>query len=218
MNSVERNGWGKPVVALDIDGTSGDYHSHFIRFARGWFGRDFPSSQQYNPGLPFHQFLGLDIREYRECKLAYRQGGLKRTMPVYPGVREFTAMLRMAGAEIWICTTRPYNRLDNIDPDTREWLRRNAILHDHILYGDDKYDELVRQVSPERIVAVIDDLPEMTDAALRAGVEMIWVHLQPYNRHINGRVGVNFFSDFEWLTERIRFDIEEWKENNDGRA
>ena len=107
-----------------------------------------PKQDEINPGMRLHKFMGVTLRDYRECKLAYRQGGLKRFMPCYPGASELATALRRRGAEVWICTTRPYLRLDSIDPDTREWLRRNKIKYDAILYGDDKYRELKRQAGP----------------------------------------------------------------------
>jgi len=177
---VKRNGNG-PVVAIDIDGTLGDYHTHFLRFAKGWIGRPMPDPEDINPGLPLHKFMGTSKATYRKCKLAYRQGGLKRSMPCYYGAKHITEALRRAGAEVWICTTRPYLRLDNIDPDTRHWLRRNGIQYDAVLWGEHKYRDLVKQVDRERIVGVLDDLPAMLDQAHSLGLRTL-LRDQPYNR------------------------------------
>jgi hypothetical protein len=172
----------KPVVALDIDGTLGDYHGHFLRFAEQWVGRAMPTPEDINPGLPLHKHMRISKATYRSCKLAYRQGGLKRSMPCYPGARELTVDIRKAGAEVWIATTRPYLRLDNIDPDTRHWLRRNKIQHDAVIYGEHKYRDLVRNVGVNRVVAVMDDLPEMIEQALGRTLRS-FLRDQPYNRH-----------------------------------
>lgn len=208
----ERNGHGKPVVALDIDGTTGDYHGHFLRFAEGWYGRPMPSPNEINPGLPLHRFMRTQKKTYRECKLAYRQGGMKRTMPCYPGASELTRAIRKAGAEVWICTTRPYLRLDNIDPDTREWLRRNKVQYDAVIYGEDKYKELVRQVGIDRIVAIADDLPEMVRAAQKLGVANIYLRDQPYNRHMDNDVDGCFrFDSMLELQLLILSDVRRWR-------
>lgn len=151
----------KPVVALDIDGTLGDYHGHFLAFARGWL------PAPYLPTDDFSENCGLDIETWRKVKLAYRQGGMKRTMRAYPYASELTQMIREEGAEIWITTTRPYNRLDNIDPDTQEWLRRNGVLWDHVIYDPDKYEQLAQLVDPDRVVAVLEDLPAQCDRAAK---------------------------------------------------
>jgi hypothetical protein len=174
----------KPVVALDIDGTLGDYHGHFTRFAAGWTGRELPDPTLNTGGVPLYKWLGMSKATYRQCKLAYRQGGMKRSMPCYEGTAELCRAIRKAGVEVWICTTRPYLRLDNIDPDTRHWLRRNRIQYDGVLFGERKYRELVSIVGAGRVIAVLDDLPEMLDAAESVGIPATRLYLrdQPYNR------------------------------------
>lgn len=184
MRRTRTNGEGKVIVALDIDGTLGDYHNHFLRFAEAWIGRPMPSASEVNPGLRLRKFMGVSLQTYRECKLAYRQGGLKRSMPAYSGASQLTRNIRKLGAEVWICTTRPYLRLDNIDPDTREWLRRNQIEYDAILFGEDKYKELKRQAG-HRVGAVFDDLPEMCFAARRLGFNPVYIRDQPYNQYLD---------------------------------
>lgn len=215
------NGEGIPVVALDIDGTLGDFHSHFLKFAEGWLDEPMPDPRQKNPGLSLWEFMGIDKRTYREVKLAYRQGGLKRTMPVYRGAAALTEAIQEAGAQVWICTTRPYLRLDNIDPDTREWLRRNKIRYNAVLFGEDKYEELARQVG-HRVVAIVDDLPEMVRASLAINWQQvdsfprIYVRDQPYNQAESLGLPQNNqiyrINDLRDLHAGLRIDIREWKE------
>lgn len=172
----------RPVVALDIDGTLGDYHGHFTWFAALWTGRPMPDPKDINPGLPLYKHLGMSKTTYRECKLAYRRGGLKRFMPCYEGASELTRHIRKAGAEVWICTTRPYLRYDGIEPDTKHWLRRNKIQWDGFLFGEHKLRELIRAVGAERIILVVDDLPEVCAEAERRGLPWV-LRDQPYNRY-----------------------------------
>jgi len=168
-----------PVIALDIDGTLGDYHTHFTKFAEKWVGREMPDPLENTGGEPLYKWLGMSKSTYRQCKLAFRQGGLKRSMPVYPYVKEAVRTLRK-DADVWICTTRPYLRLDSIDPDTRHWLRRNGIQYDGVLFGEHKYRDLHRIVGGERIVCVVDDEPEHFDRAAALGMYPI-LRTQPYN-------------------------------------
>jgi hypothetical protein len=149
-------------------------------------------------GVPFYKHLGMSKAQYRKCKLAYRQGGMKRSMPCYPGARDLTIHIRNAGVQVWICTTRPYLRLDNIDPDTRHWLKRNGIQYDGVLFGEHKYRDLVKILGHERIVAVVDDLPEMMDQALDLGLTAC-LRTQPYN-HGYSRSG-------NWCRADSMFDI-----------
>lgn len=170
-----------PVVALDIDGTLGAYHAHFTRFAAAWTGKEMPNETEPTGGVPFHKHLGISKATYRKVKLAYRQGGMKRSMPVYPGVGHLTRTIRSKGAQVWIATTRPYLSLDNIEPDTKHWLRdRAGAQYDNVLFGEHKYRDLVRAVGKDRIVMVVDDLPEMIEQACGLGLRA-YIRTQPYN-------------------------------------
>ena len=209
---MKNNNFG-PVVALDIDGTLGDYHGHFLRFASDWYGRQMPDSKQINPGLPLHQFMRTSKATYRQCKLAYRQGGIERSMPVYDGADELCRSIRRAGAKVWLCTTRPYLKLDTQCPNTIHWLRRNRIQYDHLISGTHKYRDLVKQVGKDRIVCVMDDLPEMLDQANSLGITTI-LRDQPYNRHYDQ----HSFSVYEMSKAKslIMALLYDWKENHNG--
>jgi hypothetical protein len=161
----------RPVVAIDIDGTLGDYHFHFMTFASLYMGKHsgYLDAKDYNgkPGMRewFMRETGWEERSWRDIKLAYRQGAQKRSMPPYRFAKEFVTILADSGAEVWLTTTRPYLRLDNIDPDTRFWLARHAIPYEGLIFDEDKYQRLAELVDKERVVAVLDDLPEQIDAA-----------------------------------------------------
>lgn len=222
---MRSNGDGKPVVALDIDGTLGDYHSNFLTFADLYFGTKAYGRMigDNNPGLPLWEWMCLSQREYRDAKLAYRQGGWKRWMPCYHGAADFTDFIRKQGAEVWLCTTRPYLRLDNVDPDTREWLRRNQIQYDALLFDPaheedgSKYDELGRQAG-HRVASIVDDLPEMIRAAQGAFHDSLnrnWLvpilRDQPYNRHFDWERRA---MDLRDVASMVLTDINSWKAHN----
>ena len=212
VRTIRANGHGIPIIALDIDGTLGDYHSHFLWFAEKWLDLRMPDPMEMNPGLPLHVFMGVSHETYRECKLAFRQGGLKRFMPAYPGVDKLSRSIHDQGAEAWICTTRPYLRLDNIDPDTREWLRRTRVEYDAVLFGEEKYAELKRQAG-DRVAGVIDDLPEQCSKAVDEGFNVA-IREQPYNDtwrnpHVNRVANVSEMID--WSKEMIY----KWKVTHD---
>lgn len=201
-----------PVVALDIDGTSGEHHAHFIRFAELWVGRDLPSVTAYTGGVPFHKYLGISRSTYNKVKLAYRQGGMKRSMPVYEGIGEFSKYIRRNGCQVWICTTRPYLRLDNIDPDTRHWLTKRAhITYDGLLYGPHKYVDLARAVGRERVVMVYDDLPALVAQAYGVGLPVA-LRKQPYNAYWDGSVAVPRVSNVTEMRDVFDAALAAWKE------
>jgi hypothetical protein len=211
-----KTGGNDPVVALDIDGVLGDYHKHFLWFAEQWLGSPMPPADEVNPGMRLSNFMGIPHHIYQECKLAYRQGGIKRFMPAYRYAGELTHGIHEAHTQVWLCTTRPYLRLDNIDPDTREWLRRNNIYYDAVIFEglnyEGKYEDLVKQVGLDRIVAAADDLPEQISTLISLGVKKVYIRDQPYNRDSDAygkRV-----HDLQFLYELLIKDISDWKEHH----
>lgn len=194
----------KPIVALDIDGTLGDYHGSLFRFASDYFGYKI-DGHGFNGTYELHEYMNLSKDQYREMKLAYRQGGQKRMMPPYEGARDLVVGLQDAGAEIWITTTRPWQRFDSTDPDTRHWLERNGIPWDHLLFDDDKYGVLCSMVDTSRIVAVLEDLGENYDRAHELSLPIYLIKTQ-YNRLIRRQFEcaslANAREIFEWRVQQ----------------
>jgi 5' nucleotidase, deoxy (Pyrimidine), cytosolic type C protein (NT5C) len=176
---------GSLVFCCDLDGTLGDYHGHFHQFAEAWLGRKLPELSHWKGEEPFWSYLGIARQTYRRIKLAYRQGGLKRSMPAYPGAALFSKTIRHH-CQLWICTTRPYLQLGEVDGDTRHWLRRNRIGFDDLIWGDRKYQIAARiaRRNGQRIVGALDDLPELCWQAVRVGIPLVMMYDQHYNRRI----------------------------------
>ncbi len=162
-----------PVIAFDIDGTLADYYGHFKWFAELYLQRKLTVDWQRNYRGEFSDALGLNKEVYRAIKLAYRQGGMKRCIPAFPGAGDLVRLVRSQGVAVWICTTRPWNRLDNIDPDTSFWIENVLGRVDGVIYGEEKYEDLRDFVGIRPILGVLDDLPENTSKARSLGLETI---------------------------------------------
>lgn len=220
---MRTNGYGIPIVAVDIDGTMAAYHLWFLKFAELYLGKPMPHEQEATDGQPLHDLMGVTKEVYREVKLAYRQGGMKRSMPCLEGASSLIRRIRIElSAEVWICTTRPYLRLDNIDPDTREWLKRNDIGYDALLFdpadGDDKYRELHRQADG-RVACALEDLPAQAMKALAFGVPVVLLRNQPYNLKWNAPMGlrsrIKRWGDAQHAYEMVRTAVNEWRRGQD---
>lgn len=203
----------RPVFATDIDGTLAMYHEAVTVFSARYFDRPAPTFP-YDGGEPFRDFLGLTQSEHRQVKLAFRQGGNKRLLKLYPEARKLIPSLREAGAEVWSATTRPWQRLDNIDPDTQEWLRRNGIEIDGLLYGEDKYQQLIDAVGIERIVGVFDDLADQIDIAYELGIPAFQIHrthnMADSTRRLPGG-SITYAISWGWTK------IDDWKSRHESR-
>lgn len=217
----------RPVVALDLDGTLFNWHDDFLEFAWKWLhGRNkVPSPEWFMyRGDPLNHHLQISKEQYRMVKLAYRQSGLKRDLPAFPGAHDLVWAVRNAGAEVWVCTTRPYLRLDNIDPDTQELLERNQIEVDGVIFGDRKYCDLQQLVGTERVVGVLEDLPEQLFQAQNWGFNGMLIE-RHYNQEWWKRNGVMAEKGFglpslphlpaaqEWLLAEIK----DWMESHNVR-
>lgn len=145
-----------------------------------WTGRDIT----WDPNVigPFYKQLGMSKAVYRQCKLAYRMGGMKRSIPVFDGAAEMVRAIRGAGVGVAACTTRPYLAMSTIDLDTQHWLRRNGIKVDHILYGEHKYRDLVKSVGRDRVVCALDDDLSQLGVAEKLGIPGI-VRINEANRN-----------------------------------
>lgn len=208
MYRSTRPGPSAPLVALDLDGTLGDYHRHFERFAQMWTGREIV----WDPEIvgPFYKQLGMSKAVYRQCKLAYRMGGMKRSIPVFDGAADMVRAIRGAGVGVAACTTRPYLAMSTIDLDTQHWLRRNGIKVDHILYGEHKYRDLVKSVGRSRVVCALDDDLSQLSVAQNIGVTPI-LRRNEANKGYEQELGRWFVSDLHQAQEVILHLIEQHK-------
>lgn len=196
----------RPVVGIDIDGTGGEYHEHFAAYAEAYLQR--PVIRHWDGSMPYWKCFGVSKATYRVMKLGYRQGHQKRSMPPIPGAAELTRAVRRAGAEVWVCTTRPWLRLDNIDPDTRFWLRNNGWQYDGVLFGENKYRDLARLVGSTRVAAVLDDDPTQLRVADNAGLPAFIID-RPYNRE----GAWPRFIDLDHATKGIVEMVRQWRED-----
>lgn len=208
----------RPVVAIDIDGTLADYHGHFLKFAGEYLGMPtilhaVVGDVGYDGSEGFKEWFcgnfAADERTWNDVKLAYRQGAQKRSAPPYKDAAMPAKTAEAAGAEVWLTTTRPHLRLDGIDPDTRFWLKRMGISYYGLLYDEDKYRVLAERVEPDRVVAVLDDLPEQYDAANEQfGEGTAILRRQRYNRGVEREAWVD---DLAKAAEIIQFRVEHWR-------
>jgi hypothetical protein len=173
------------------------------RYPEGEFVDDYDGKE------PFRSYLGISQRLHRQVKLAYRQGGLKRSLPPFGYASELTRSLRKKGAEVWLATTRPYLAHDRIDPDTRHWCRRFGIQYDEVIHGPWKYRDLVREIGLERIVAIVDDLPELRRQAISVGIEHAYLLARPHNVGEPGRL-----TDLTTAEVILLEDLEKWRARN----
>jgi hypothetical protein len=212
----------KPVVAIDIDGTLGDYHDHFIDFAVRWLGHGYakPKGSWAYDGSESHRdwftrTMDVDVTTFRAIKLAFRQGGMKRTMPIYRESTPTINYVRELGAEVWLTTTRPWERFDRVDPDTRHWLSEHQIEFDGLIYDDAKMTALAERVDVERVVAVVDDLIEVLEEANQAFPNAVTILRKTiHNRGVHWKNEGYMDAIRQWIEDGIK----QWRATYESEA
>jgi hypothetical protein len=200
----------RPVFGCDIDGTLGLYHQHFLTFASGYLGRELDLN--YDGRAPLYRWCGISKERYRRIKLAYRKGSLKRSMPAIEWASDLTRAVSRLGVDIYMCTTRPYLGYDNVDEDTRWWLRHNGMRCKGVLWGEHKYRELARLVGRERVFTVLDDEPKMLQQAADVfGLAPICA-VRPHNRQQwYGKEWTYGAWDYETTLLEVKRALEHWR-------
>lgn len=202
----------KPVVALDIDGTLGRYHEHFLNFLEKWLDRPLPmEAWRYDGDGEFSDATGLTKHTYQQAKLAFRAGGFKRWMPAFDGTQQLVNVALAFGAELWITTTRPWMRMDNIDEDTRFWLERMSIPFKGLLFDEHKYQMLCDRIDKGRIAFVLEDQWDMYDEADALGLP---VHLarSQWNRAIHRQRACGTLGE---AATAIHASLNTWREQHE---
>lgn len=220
-----------PVIGVDIDGTLGDYHTHFKWFLNAIY---FPGNTlrlDWNRSSEFSEALGMRKEQYRAAKLAYRLGGLKRCLPLFDNdykkdgpraVMSEIQFIRSMGIQVWITTQRPWAAMTSVDDDTKFWLNQYVGEVDGLIFAEDKYQALIDNVGQKRIVGVIDDLPDCLERAHELGLEYAirrgdhnqwWLNEQVHKANM-GQPYCNpkHFSRIKDLSAVVS----NWMENHDG--
>ena len=171
------------VVIIDIDGVLSNYPTCFYDWlATDGFGNTY-QAQTYYESLALKDRLGL--------KKKYRQSGVKANLPVLAGAREMLNILRVEGLKIVLLTNRPYAEHYRIYPDTLEWLYKNDLKYDAILWARDKGIEAINHFS--NICWAVDDEDENIIKLKRAGIATI--KLDPYDPKCSTQAFSKFLED-----------------------
>lgn len=166
------------VVGVDIDGVLADYPKSFLDFINEELGTNYTMDMVDSYDIP--RCLGMTTEQGVRLKDKYRQSGYKRFIPVCEGAREMLQWMRGQGYKIMLLTARPYEEYKRIFADTLEWLERNNLPYDSIIFDERKEERLLREFGKDRIEFFIDDVAGNTNTISRLGVPCYLI-TRPYN-------------------------------------
>ncbi|HKL23422.1 MAG TPA: dUTP diphosphatase [Candidatus Nanoarchaeia archaeon] len=166
------------VVGVDIDGVLAAYPEHFLDFVNRKMGTDYSVESLTNYDI--YEALDLPENVTKELKDKFRQSGEKRFIPITEGAREFLKKLRKNGYQIVLLSARPYKKYRRIFADTKEWLEKNNLVHDAILWDEDKCARLIREFGTDKVKFFVED--NLENANDVADVSKVYLLDKSYNK------------------------------------
>lgn len=180
----------RDAVVIDIDNVLCDY----VRGVGEWFKRNtlLTPDQLHRLNALIHDrgwlsagALNMDPRHYQELKHKFRLSGLKATLPLMPGAREFLDWCRSQGWLIVLLTSRPIDEYPNLYTDTLLWLQVHHLPYDFVWWGNNKADRLLRPQNGEyrHIRFAVDDDVSYCGEYGNLGVRAYLLRPQPLNQN-----------------------------------
>lgn len=186
---------GKKIVGIDIDGVLADYPRSFLDFINAELGTAF-SPEDITEYSGIYDLCGIPTDLGIQLKNKYRETGQKRFIPVCKGVQEFIAFLREEGYAIVLLTARPYQTYKRIFAGTIEWLKKNGIHYDMVIFDENKEEALINEFG-SKVEFFVEDNPSNAKKISRLGIKCYLVE-HPYNRTFS-QEGVAKVKDLEEL-------------------
>ena len=176
------------IAGIDIDGVLADYPASFFQFVES-IGREVPKDIVHTADLT------LDPKEYAYLKHLYREGGYKRSIPVVKGAKRFLDIIKKRGYAIVLLTSRPYKQYKRMFADTMEWLDKNKLYYDAIIFDEEKNIRLYREFGDRVKFFVEDELGKANEVA-EIGIKTFLIN-RAYNigKETNGVIRVNGFQE-----------------------
>lgn len=144
------------VVGVDIDGVLADYPDCFINYVNDKVGTDFKVEDlnQYNL---YEAITDIPTEVMKGLKHDFRKSGELKKVGVLSGAKKFLKTLKDKGYKIVLLSARPYKEYRRIFADTKEWLDKNDLIYDAILWDEDKLNRLIREFGEDNVSFFVED-------------------------------------------------------------
>ncbi len=166
------------IAGIDIDGVLADYPHYFLRYVRKNAKTDLKVEDLNDYNL--YQELGLPIELTKQLKHDFRQSGQLANVPLIPGAKKMLDSLHKNGYNIVLLSARPYKQYKRIFADTKEWLDKNNLYHDAIIWGEDKCSKLIREFGRDSVEFFIED--NLGNANDIARISKVYLYNMSYNQ------------------------------------
>lgn len=170
---------GNKIAGIDIDGVLADYPERFISYVNEKIGTSFKVEDLKEYNL-YEAITDVPTDVMLDLKDEFRKSGELKNMKVMDGAKNFLYKLKDNNYHIVLLSARPYKEYKRIFADTQEWLDKNNLLYDAILWDEDKCNRLIREFGNEKIEFFVEDhIENANDVAKTAKCYLV---NRPYNR------------------------------------
>jgi len=133
----------KKICYFDIDGVLNDYPECWLRFLREkWDRTELPDRKIRDLNYVKEQ---VPYQLYRNSKWEYRESGYKTTIPPTTSASELTYNLHQMRYHIVIITARPVKEHPSLFKQTVDWLQKNSIEFDDLIFDGDKHIAVLKR-------------------------------------------------------------------------
>ena len=118
------------VCFLDVDGVLNFYPQCWIDYINMKLNKEIKTLDEAKNVLSY--------KTYTDLKRDYRESNYKRNLKIRKGADAFSHFLKKKGYKIIIITRRPFEEHPGLIDGTIEWLKKNHILFDELLFERNK--------------------------------------------------------------------------------
>jgi len=151
MNKNAYNFWAlkenEKICVFDLDDTLSNSIEYWLKFIETETGKKFDTLHEAKQTLSYN--------EYRNLKCKFRNSGTKINILCKDCASEVTQKLRERGFTIIIMTARPFKDYKNLFKVTIDWLDKNKIAYDGIIFGENKHVKAMTEL--ENVKFIVED-------------------------------------------------------------
>ena len=147
------------IALIDIDGVLADFPNYFIQ--------KFNIKYKTN----YHEYNDIPLEKRNIYKEYYRISGEKANIPLCDNAKNLIDELKRQHYIVILFTNRPIHLYKNIAYDTTEWITKNNLYCDTILFAEDKMLDVIKRFKIDNIKLYIEDNIENANHINNLGIK-----------------------------------------------
>jgi|TARA_Y100000310_G_scaffold273645_1_gene289201 hypothetical protein len=194
---------GHKIVFVDIDGVLATWPETYIQFVNNKLGTNYETF--------FEVENSLEKKLAYSIKNDYRLSGVKSNMGMLENAAELLDSLKNSGYYIVLLTARLYKKIFRIYSDTLEWLNKNNLYFDAIIWKEEKEKYIIEHFNSNNVMFCIDDNINNVNKLYEKGFDVFLINnelmFESYDKMIeaNSKILNKNIKTFNTLSDLISF-------------